>query len=555
MSDQKLGSCGGYALLVELAAGGMATVYLGRGNETSKNGGLVAIKRPHRHLASDKVYLSMLVDEARLASLIEHEGVVKVRELGFESGEPFIVMDYIEGASLAEVRKELASLGRALDPKFAVRMTLDALLGLQAAHVLHDEKGQHLEIIHRDVSPHNVLVGYDGRSRLTDFGIAKAADRVQVTRTHEVKGKLAYLAPERIDKRRMCTVQSDVFSMAVVIWECIAGRRLFRGDQAIDTLQEVMTAPIPSLKKIGAPISQPLDDVILRGLSRDLDVRYKTAAEFASALEKAAGKNNVATHAEVGMLVEALCGEKLRVRHDQLRSVLEGEDVTKVLEDSGLPSRPAPTPEMRERERVAVENVAPPAPSARYAFGQGSEQLQPSRFTTSRSKWVIGGIALLAAAAILAFVVGRKDDKPAVAASKPSASVRSVVVAVPFQVTRVTFDDQQKDFEKAVDTVTFEVPASAGQRHHIVAIGGNGERAEGFARESEGIAKPEGTGYAMEILDSYDDDQIVEVPSTNGGPPRKVRRPRPAAKPSASAPAPPAPKPIGTVKDGFTRLK
>src|SRR5205085_5879812 len=136
-------------------------------------------------------------------------------------------------------------------------------------------------------------------TRLTDFGIAKAADRPPVTKTHEVKGKLAYLAPERIDKRRICTAQSDVFSMATVLWECIAGRRLFRGEEAIETLQEVMTGQIPSLRRIGAPISQALDDTILRGLNRDLETRYKTAAEYAAALERAAGRQNIGTPAEV----------------------------------------------------------------------------------------------------------------------------------------------------------------------------------------------------------------------------------------------------------------
>src|SRR5439155_26654886 len=128
--------------------------------------------------------------------------------------------------------------------------------------------------------------------------IAKAQDRVQVTKTHEVKGKLAYLAPERIDKRRLCTVQSDVFSAAVVLWESCAGRRLFRGDEAIETLQEVLTAPIPSLRRIGVPVSEALDDTILRGLARDLETRYKTAAEFSDALAKAAGRQNIATPAE-----------------------------------------------------------------------------------------------------------------------------------------------------------------------------------------------------------------------------------------------------------------
>jgi serine/threonine-protein kinase len=186
-----LGNAGGFELLLEIASGGMATVFLGRATDGRIGAPLVAIKRPHKHLATDKIYLSMLLDEARLASAIQHENVVRVRELGFDRGEPFIVMDYVEGASLSELRKELAAAGRAVDCRVAVRIVLDALLGLYAAHELRDESGRHLGIIHRDISPHNVLVGCDGRGRITDFGIAKAEDRVQETRTHEVKGKLA----------------------------------------------------------------------------------------------------------------------------------------------------------------------------------------------------------------------------------------------------------------------------------------------------------------------------------------------------------------------------
>ena len=247
----------------------------------------------------------MLVDEARLASAIDHPNVVKVRELGFDGGMPFIVMDYVEGTSLAELRRELSAIGRAIDVRVAVRIILDALVGLHAAHELKDDNGKPLHIIHRDVSPHNVLIGCDGRAYVTDFGIAKAEDRIQTTRTHEVKGKLAYLAPERIDKRRMCTVQSDVFSMAVVLWECFAGRRLFRGDEAVDVLQEVMSAPIPTLTQIGAQIPRALDDVIARALSRDLDTRYATALEFAQAVERAAGPEHIGTHADVARLMEA----------------------------------------------------------------------------------------------------------------------------------------------------------------------------------------------------------------------------------------------------------
>lgn len=565
-----LGRCGSYELLVELASGGMATVYLARAAD-GRDAPLVAIKRPHRHLAKDKTFLSMLVDEARLASAIRHDNVVKVRELGFDAGEPFIVMDYIEGASLADVRKELGAVGRALDPRVAVRIALDALAGLQAAHVLHDPNGKHLQIVHRDVSPHNVLIGCDGLARLTDFGIAKASDRVQVTQTHEVKGKLAYLAPERIDKRRLCTVQSDVFSMAVVLWECIAGRRLFRGDEAIETLQEVMTAPIPSLRRIGAPVSQALDEAILKGLARDMDARYKSAAEFAAALEQAAGRANTATPAEVALLVEALFGERLRVRHEDIRGALDGTDVKRVLEASGLHERPAPTPSMRQREKLHLESIAPPAPSARYAFG-ASEKLE-RRFSSARMRMIAGIAGAFLAILVMVGLFGRRRS----ADSEPA--VRRVLVTLPFVATRVTFDDQSRELTPPSEVAVFDVPRESGVRHRVTAVAVDGARAEAFVREADGVARPEGD-YTIEALETSDEPAadpsagaiVIDLPedtppTASASTKRRLRRPRgvpirpaagasPAPTPTAApATASTATKPIGTVKDGFTKLR
>jgi serine/threonine-protein kinase len=562
-----LGPCGSYELLVELAAGGMATVYLAR-KAHARDAPLVAIKRPHRHLASEKAFLSMLVDEARLASSIQNDHVVKVRELGFESGEPFIVMDYVEGASLADVRKELSAVGRAIDPRFAVKMALDVLAGLQAAHILHDDKGKHLGVVHRDVSPHNILIGCDGGTRLTDFGVAKAADRVQTTRTHEVKGKLAYLAPERIDKRRLCTVQSDVFSMAVVLWECIAGRRLFRGDEAIDTLQEIISGPIPSLRRIGAPIPQALDDMILRGLARDLETRYKTAAEFADALQRASGgRQNIATPAEVAMLIEALFGERLRLRHESIREALETDDVEHVLEVSGLNKRPAPTPEMREREKLALANIAPPAPSARYTFGNASDNLMRRRLASARGRWAALGTVALLGVAVLVGVLARSKDAPqsdVVPAGEPT--FRRVVVPLPFAAIRVTFDEQSQELSPPADVAAFEASRETGQRHRITAVSVDGSRAEAYVRESEGVARPEGPGFAIEPLETYAEasgagtatGSFIEVPPTPNGVKRVVKRPPGApraAKAAGAVSALPPLKPIGTVKDGFTKLR
>jgi serine/threonine-protein kinase len=527
----------------------MATVFLARAVD-GRDARLVAIKKPHSHLARDKVYLSMLVDEARLASSIRHDNVVKVRELGFEGGDPFIVMDYIEGAALSDVRKELSALGRAIDARFAVRIVLDALAGLQAAHVLHDDQGRHLGIVHRDVSPHNVLIGCDGLARLTDFGIAKAQDRVQVTKTHEVKGKLAYLAPERIDKRRLCTVQSDVFSMAVVLWECVAGRRLFRGDEAIETLQEVMTGPIPSLRRLGVPISQPLDDAILRGLARDLDKRYKTAAEFGGALEAAMGQENIARPAEIAMLIEALFGERLSVRHEGVREALHDDpEASHLLEVSGLSARPVPTPETRAREKIAIENIAPPAPSARYAFG-ASEKLQ-QRFASPKVRAIAASVLAFVLAAVVVVVVTRKKSDAPLMVAAPAPTVRRVVVPLPFVATKATLDDQTRDLSPPSEVAAFEVPREGGMRHRVTAIGTDGARAEAYVVEADGVARPDGAGFTVESLDYDDEDAgVIEL---GGSAPKRPKRPKTKkVQPNASTSA----KPAANVKvDGFTKLK
>ena len=533
-----LGKAGGYELMLEIAAGGMATVYLGRAVDGRAGAPLVAIKRPHKHLASDKVYLSMLLDEARLASAIQHENVVRVRELGFEHGEPFIVMDYVEGASLSELRKELSAAGRAVDCKVAVRILIDALAGLHCAHELRDDTGRHLGIIHRDVSPHNVLVGCDGIGRLTDFGIAKAEDRVQVTRTHEVKGKLAYLAPERIDKRRICTVQSDVFSMAVVFWECIAGRRLFRGEEAIDTLQEVMNAPIPPLRKLGANIPPELDDVIMRGLSRDLETRYLTAKDFAEAIERAAGPANVGSRQDVARVIEAVFGSRMRARHVKIRTAMQGREdvVERLLSLSGLDIRRVDGAEPLPADAAILAAISAPAPSGRYSFAPNES---PILMLRRKPPWVVlssVGVGLLIGAVAVFAVLSRRAPvvvtKPSVAPSSTVAEpvARKVVVPLPFLATHVTFDDESRDLDPAVDIAAFEVPREGGLRHRVTATAIDGSKASGFMREQDGVARVEPEGFA------------IELPANLPGTPQ-----RSPGRPSTAAP--------GTVKNGFTKLR
>lgn len=552
-----LGSCGAFDLLVDLASGGMATVFLARARD-GRDAPLVAIKRPHRHLAGDNVFLTMLVDEARLASAIAHPNVVRVRELGFDGVEPFIVMDYVEGGSLSHVRQKLYEIGKALEPRLALRIALDAFAGLEAAHGLCDEKGRHLGIVHRDVSPHNVLVGCDGAARLTDFGIAKAADRVQVTRTHEVKGKLAYLAPERIDRRRICTPQSDVFSMAVVLWECIAGRRLFRGDEALETLQEVVSAPIPSLRALGCDVSEVLDEVILRGLARDLDRRYVTAAEMSRALVDAAGPNGVAKPYEVAELVEALFGDELRARHASIRAVLgPAADVSHVLEVSGLSPRPEQDETERARNQLRLDglpSLAKDDPRGALAGGLSPPPPVASRAAAARKAAPFLAAALLGLGAI-GWAAGRRsptaegsrapDGVTSAQVRVASAEARRVIVTLPFAASHVSFDGKPVEVSQATSAVVIDVPAGSALTHHIVAVAPDGARAEASVVEDDGVAKPSGGGFVVETLETYENGSAApaSAPGVRAAPRRDPRR------------AGPTPSAIGTVKGGFTKIR
>lgn len=537
----------------------MATVFLAR--SLTADAPLIAVKRPHKHLATDQVFLSMLIDEARLCSAIDHPNVVKVRELGFESAEPFVVMDYVEGASLADLRKELAAAERAVDTKVAVKIVLDALAGLHAAHILKDDNGRHLGIVHRDISPHNVLVGTDGCTRLTDFGIAHAVDRVQVTRTHEVKGKLAYLAPERIDKRRICTIQSDVFSMGVVFWECLAGRRLFRGDEAIDTLQEVTSAPIPRLRLLGAQVPPALDEAIARALSRDLEIRFATAVDFARAIELGAGPSNIGTNADVARVVEAVFGPRLAVRHEQVRGVVGDEPAQRLFEKNAIIPRPAPPPNAVVPPAQLYASIAPPAPSARYAFGNLNDSApltnEVPKLPVPLIAAVVAGVAIALIALITVYLrLGANDHAtasitaPTAISSAPSTeapqavaapAMRRVVVPLPFVSSHVTFDDIDRDLDPPADVCAFDVPGASGVRHRVVAVSPNGARAEGFAREIDGVASPEEGFVTHQPWVAP-----TPTPATTPG-----AMPGTQAGPRHSRPAPVS----TTTRDGFTRLK
>jgi serine/threonine protein kinase len=194
-------------------------------------------------------------------------------------------MEYIEGDHFGALLREAAKGGKRLPPGVSLRIVIDALEGLSAAHSLKDGDGHALSIVHRDISPHNIMLGSDGTARITDFGVAKAEVRLSSTRDGQFKGKLSYMAPEQASTG-FADQRSDLFSMGIVLWESLTARRLFRADNNGELLNRVLNAPIPPPSDID-PSLQPLDAVLAKALERDPEQRFQSAAEFVEALETA----------------------------------------------------------------------------------------------------------------------------------------------------------------------------------------------------------------------------------------------------------------------------
>ncbi len=297
----------------------MATVFLARLEGVAGFQRLCAIKRLHPHLANEAEFVDMFLDEARLAARIHHPNVVSILEVGTSDQGYYLVMEYIEGDTAARLLARCTQTGGHIPPASAVRIALDTLFGLHAAHELTDDAGLPLHIVHRDVSPQNILVGIDGVSRITDFGVAHAATRLSSTRTGQLKGKLAYMAPEQargvpVDRR------ADVFAMGVVLWELLAGKRLFKAGNDAETLHRILFAPIPTPRDAGIDIPIPLQAVCMRALARETADRYASAAEFADDLERVArSASMLSTTREIASYVDKAIGAEISQQREVVR--------------------------------------------------------------------------------------------------------------------------------------------------------------------------------------------------------------------------------------------
>ncbi len=366
---------GRYDIISEIGSGGMASVYLARSAGRAGVRRLVAIKVMHPHLTQDDQFVDMFLDEARVASAIHHPNVVPIIDVGQEDDLIFLIMDYVEGDSLSNVEKVAVTLRRRIPLGITLRICLDALAGLHAAHELVSPEGQHLKIIHRDVSPQNIVIGVDGSSRIVDFGIAKAESRNTHTQVGMIKGKLNFMAPEQLRSQPLDR-RVDVFGMGVTLWEAITLRRLFAGANDFETASRILKGEYPSLLEFDPKLPAALDEVVRQSLLPDPDDRFATAEEFAEAIETRL-KPHIASMRDVAAFISGVASQKLDRERTAVREQAassEEDPMGSTLVEGGRRRRETPT---ANAPRPLLPNTA--TPRARGdASGQRSKVRAPT---------------------------------------------------------------------------------------------------------------------------------------------------------------------------------
>ena len=350
---------GDYVLVDPIGVGGMASVYVGRRIDGA--GPPVAIKRLHDFHETEPALVAMLHDEARLVSRIVHPNVVRMIEIIASDAELSLVLEYVHGEALSRIVGAFRRLGRRIPPPIASAVVCDLLRGLHAAHCATGDDGAPLGIVHRDVSPQNVVVGIDGVARVLDFGIAKAVGRIQTTREGQLKGKLAYMAPEQLG-RGAVSARTDVYAAGIVLWELLVQKRLFDGENEAVIFEQILLGDVEPPRSRIPDLPAEIDAIALRALDRDPEARFATAAEMADALERCIPP---ASRAEVGAIVVAAAGEKLAARAALIAGAAEPDVAADGIDE---PTRRSHAPDVTSTEAFVR---AGPAPAPRGPLRRG----------------------------------------------------------------------------------------------------------------------------------------------------------------------------------------
>jgi serine/threonine protein kinase len=403
-------SFGKYRPIAELGHGGMATVYLAASQGPRGFSKLVVVKDLKDEFSTDGEFATMFVDEARLAARLNHPNIVQTYEVEEQEGHFFIVMEYLEGQPLSQIRSRLARLGAQLRDNQA-RVLGEVLDALHYAHELADYDGRPLNVVHRDVSPHNIIVTYAGDAKLVDFGIAKAADSSSHTRTGVIKGKLAYMSPEQafgkpVDRR------ADIFSIGVILWEAMTGRRMWKGSAEGAIAHRLSTGDIPKITDFVPEAPAHLRAICERALAPRMEERYPTAIAMRQDLEGylATLVQRPSARDFGGLVAQAFGEDRARLGALIEQQMLSLRDFSQNAPIGELPRIPvvgagSSTPVSKSGPLGMSTRPPPPNPTAAAASGY------PIRWL------VLGGLALIILGAAVTTAIMAPWAQPAAAPS------------------------------------------------------------------------------------------------------------------------------------------
>jgi serine/threonine-protein kinase len=375
---------GRYELLRKLAAGGMGQVYLARQKGPVGFQKLLVVKRLLPHLSEDDEFIQMFLDEARIAALLNHPNIAQIYDLGEVEGTYYIAMEYVHGEAISDVLKRSIQRRGGMPLEFKCRVIADAAAGLDAAHNARSPSGRKLALIHRDVSPQNVLVGFNGSVKIIDFGVAKAANKFSQTNVGQIKGKHAYMSPEQA-RGEPLDHRSDVFGLGTVFYEILTNTRLFKRESEMATLKAVVGAKVTPPSEVVAGIPKGLDAVVLKALARNREERFATAGEMQLAIEDILFKLQLpGTTAHLAAFMRELYAEELEeelsteptiIAYDpRLMARGKPKEAPAMLgDDSAAPTALIPAAKPPTPAPAKVAGIIPKAPAAKPSEKAGVE--------------------------------------------------------------------------------------------------------------------------------------------------------------------------------------
>jgi len=318
-----------YKVIEKIASGGMAEVFRAESAGLEGFKKTVAIKRVLPHLSEKKQFIGMFLDEARVSAQLSHSNCVQVFDIGVGDNTYFIVMEYVDGADLKAIIEHLRATNRQMPPELACLICVKICEGLAYAHELSDAEGRPMTIVHRDMSPPNVLVTRHGEVKIVDFGLAKANSQLEKSEPGIIKGKFSYLSPEAAQGKAV-DQRTDIFAVGIILWELLAGRRLFLGETDLETVRQVQRAEVPPIRNFNAGVTPDLERVVARGLAGDPTRRYQSAREFGRDLNQVLfNLSRPVSSFDIATLVEPIRAER---EHEKRRRVMSGSIIGSLID-------------------------------------------------------------------------------------------------------------------------------------------------------------------------------------------------------------------------------